>query len=328
MFKAIVLTRAEDKSTQAAVSELDEADLPEGDVTVAVSHSTLNYKDGLAITGKGPVVRSWPMIPGIDFAGTVTESGHADFRPGDQVVLNGWGLGETRWGGLGAMSRVPGDWLVPLPAAFSPAQAMAIGTAGYTAALAVLELDRQGVTPDKGPVLVTGASGGVGGVAIALLASKGFEVAAVTGRTSEEAYLKGLGAAEVIDRAEYANPAKPLAKERWAGAVDAVGSHTLANVLSQMKYFSTVATCGLAGGMDLPSSVAPFILRGVKLCGIESVYMPKPERIAAYDLLSRHLDPAKLDAMTETIGLDDAIPGAGRLMDGQVRGRVVVEVGG
>ncbi|MBB4287155.1 MDR family oxidoreductase [Roseospira goensis] len=326
MFKAILLTRTEDKATQAAVTEVDEADLPEGDVTVAVSHSTLNYKDGLAITGKGPVVRSWPMIPGIDFAGTVTESAHPDFKAGDAVVLNGWGIGETRWGGLGAVARVPGDWLVPLPAAFTPAQAMAIGTAGYTAALAVLELDRQGVTPDKGPVLVTGASGGLGGVAIALLAKRGFEVVALTGRTQEEGYLKSLGAAAVMDRAEYAGPAKPLAKERWAGAVDAVGSHTLANVLSQVKYFGTVAACGLAGGMDLPTSVAPFILRGVKLCGIESVYMPKPERLAAYELLARDLDPNHLTAMTDEIGLSEAIPAAARLMEGQVRGRLVVDI--
>ncbi|WP_299444419.1 MDR family oxidoreductase [uncultured Rhodospira sp.] len=326
MFKAILLTRNEDKSTSAAVTEVDEADLPEGDVTVAVSHSTLNYKDGLAITGKGPVVRSWPMIPGIDFAGTVTDSAHADFKPGDAVVLNGWGLGETRWGGLGAVARVPGDWLVPLPAAFPPAQAMAIGTAGYTAALAVLELTRQGVTPDKGPVLVTGASGGVGGVAISLLAKQGFEVVALTGRTGEADYLKGLGATDIMDRAEYADAAKPLGKERWAGAVDAVGSHTLANVLSQTKYFGTVASCGLAGGMDLPSSVAPFILRGVKLCGIESVYMPKPERLAAYELLARDLDAAHLDALSQEVGLSEAIDAAGRLMAGQVRGRLVVDV--
>jgi acrylyl-CoA reductase (NADPH) len=326
MFKALLLTRNEDKSTQAAVTEVDEADLPEGDVTVAVSHSTLNYKDGLAITGKGPVVRSWPMVPGIDFAGTVTESDHGDFKPGDQVVLNGWGLGETRWGGLGALARVPGDWLVPLPSAFTTAQAMAIGTAGYTAALSVLELERQGVTPDKGPVLVTGANGGVGGVAIALLAKAGFEVVAMTGRTAEADYLKGLGAADIIDRAEYAEPGKPLGKERWAGAVDAVGSVTLANVLAQTKYFGTVAACGLAGGMDLPSSVAPFILRGVKLCGIESVYMPKPERLAAYERLARDLDPGHLAAMTEEIGLADAIPAAERLMAGQVRGRLVVDV--
>jgi len=326
MFKAILLTRNEDKSTSAAVTEVDEADLPEGDVTVAVSHSTLNYKDGLAITGKGPVVRSWPMIPGIDFAGTVTDSAHADFKPGDAVVLNGWGLGETRWGGLGAVARVPGDWLVPLPAAFTPAQAMAIGTAGYTAALAVLELTRQGVTPDKGPVLVTGASGGVGGVAISLLAKQGFEVVALTGRTGEADYLKGLGATDIMDRAEYADAAKPLGKERWAGAVDAVGSHTLANVLSQTKYFGTVASCGLAGGMDLPSSVAPFILRGVKLCGIESVYMPKPERLAAYELLARDLDAAHLDALSQEVGLSEAIDAAGRLMAGQVRGRLVVDV--
>ncbi|SDE81059.1 MDR family oxidoreductase [Rhodospira trueperi] len=326
MFKAILLTRNEDKSTSATVAEVDEADLPEGDVTVAVSHSTLNYKDGLAITGKGPVVRSWPMIPGIDFAGTVTDSGHADFKPGDPVVLNGWGLGETRWGGLGAVARVPGDWLVPLPSAFTPAQAMAIGTAGYTAALAVLELTRQGVTPDKGPVLVTGANGGVGGVAISLLAKQGFEVVALTGRTGEADYLKSLGAADIMDRAEYAGAAKPLGKERWAGAVDAVGSHTLANVLSQMKYFGTVASCGLASGMDLPSSVAPFILRGVKLCGIESVYMPKPERLAAYELLARDLNAAHLAAISHEIGLSETIDAAGRLMDGQVRGRLVVDM--
>ncbi len=326
MFKAILLTRGEDKSIQAALTGVDEADLPAGDVTVAVQYSTLNYKDGLAITGTGPVVRSWPMVPGIDFAGTVTESAHADYKPGDTVVLNGWGLGETRWGGLGAMARVPGDWLVPLPAAFTTARAMAIGTAGYTAALAVLELERQGVTPDKGPVLVTGASGGVGGVAIILLAKAGFEVVAMTGRTAEADYLKGLGAADVIDRAAYAAPGKPLGKERWAGAVDAVGSVTLANVLSQTMYFGTVAACGLAGGMDLPSSVAPFILRGVKLCGIESVYMPKAERLAAYERLARDLDPALLSAMTEEIGLSEVIPAAERLMAGKVRGRLVVDV--
>lgn len=326
MTQAIVLTRAEDKSTQAAVAAIDPADLPEGDVTVAVSHSTLNYKDGLAITGAGPVVRAWPMVPGIDFAGAVEESAHAAFKPGDAVVLNGWGLGETRWGGLAQKARVPGDWLVPLPPAFSPAQAMAIGTAGYTAALAVLELERQGLTPDKGPVLVTGAGGGVGGVAIALLARRGYEVVAMTGRTSEETYLKGLGASAIMDRAEYANPARPMAKERWAGAVDAVGSHTLANVLSQMMYFSPVAACGLAGGMDLPSSVAPFILRGVRLCGIESVYMPMPERRAAYDLLASDLDPAMLAAMTTEIGLAEAVPAAAKLMAGQVRGRIVVDV--
>ncbi|MBB4265606.1 MDR family oxidoreductase [Roseospira visakhapatnamensis] len=326
MTQAILLTRGEDKATQAAVSDIDPADLPEGDVTVAVSHSTLNYKDGLAITGSGPVVRAWPMVPGIDFAGVVEDSGHAGFKPGDAVVLNGWGLGESRWGGLAQKARVPGDWLVPLPPAFTPAQAMAIGTAGYTAALAVLELERQGLTPDKGPVLVTGANGGVGGVAIALLARRGYEVVAMTGRTGEADYLTGLGASAIMDRAEYAGPARPMAKERWAGAVDAVGSHTLANVLSQMKYFSPVAACGLAGGMDLPTSVAPFILRGVRLCGIESVYMPKPERLAAYDLLANDLDPALLASMTTEVGLAEAIPTAARLMAGQVRGRVVVDV--
>jgi len=326
MPQAILLTRAEDKSTQATVTEIDPADLPEGDVVVAVSHSTLNYKDGLAITGKSPVVRAWPMVPGIDFAGVVESSRHPDIKDGDRVVLNGWGLGETRWGGLAQTARVPGEWLVPLPAAFSPAQAMAIGTAGYTAALSVLELERQGVSPDKGPVLVTGAGGGAGGVAIALLAKRGYEVVAMTGRTSEEAYLKGLGASAIMDRAEYAGPARPLGKERWAGAVDAAGGHTLANLLSQMKYDGVVASFGLASSMDLPGSVAPFILRGVKLCGIDSVYRPLPYRLEAWERLAQDLDPALLATMTTEIGLAEAIPVAGRLMDGQVRGRVVVDV--
>ena len=287
-FKAFVLTKGE-KGQQLAWSDFSEADLMDGDVTVHVSHSTINYKDGLALTGKAPVVRRWPMIPGIDFAGKVARSSNPDFKAGDDVILNGWGLGETHLGGYAEVARVKGDWLVAKPAAFSAAEAMAIGTAGYTAMLCVLALERQGVTPDKGPVLVTGAAGGVGSVAIALLAKLGFQVIASTGRSSEADYLKGLGATEIIDRAELSAPGRPLGKERWAGVVDSVGSHTLANAIAQTRYGGAVAACGLAQGMDLPSSVAPFILRGVTLAGVDSVMAPKARRIEAWTLSRTNL---------------------------------------
>jgi acrylyl-CoA reductase (NADPH) len=293
---------------------------------VKVAASTLNYKDALAITGKSPVVRKFPMVPGIDLAGTVEASSHPDWQPGDRVVLNGWGVGETHWGGLAERARLNGDWLVPLPPAFTAEQAMAIGTAGYTAMLCVLALERHGVKPEHGEIVVTGAAGGVGSVAVALLAKLGYTVAAVTGRPAEADYLKALGAATVLDRAEFSQPGKPLAKERWAGAVDTVGSHTLANVCAQTKYGGVVTACGLAGGMDFPATVAPFILRGVTLAGIDSVMRPRPDRIEAWRRLGTDLDVAKLGLITREITLDEAIPAARQLLDGQVRGRVVVRV--
>jgi len=277
-FKAVVVTKG-DSGTTASLGRFDEADLMEGDVTVRVSHSTLNYKDGLALTGKAPVVRRFPMIPGIDFAGTVETSTHPDFKPGDQVILNGWGTGETHLGAYAEKTRVKGDWLVPLPAGLSPAEAMAIGTAGYTAMLCIMALQRHGITADRGPIVVTGAAGGVGSVATALLARAGYHVVASTGRPQEADYLKSLGAAEIIDRAELSAPGRPLGKERWAGGVDSVGSHTLANVLAMTRYGGAVAACGLAQGMDLPASVAPFILRGVSLLGVDSVMAPKALRL-------------------------------------------------
>ena len=325
MFKAILIEKDE-AGYRAALREIDEAQLPEGDVTVDVAYSTLNYKDGLAITGKGPVVRKFPMVPGIDIVGTVRESRHPDHKAGDRVVLNGWGVGETHWGGLAQVARLKGDWLVPLPEAFAPRQAMAIGTAGYTAMLCVIALERHGVTPDKGEVVVTGAAGGVGSTAVALLSRLGYTVVAVSGRPEEAEYLRGLGASEILDRATFSEPGKPLARERWAGAVDVAGSHTLANVCAAMKYRGVVTACGLAQGMDLPASVAPFILRGVSLIGIDSVMCPRPERIEAWNRLVRDLDPAKLDAITDEIGLTDVVTTADRLMAGQVRGRVVVDV--
>ncbi len=326
MFKAILIEKDE-AGLRAGLRDVDEAQLPEGDVTVDVAYSTLNYKDGLAITGKGPVVRKFPMVPGIDLAGTVRASSHPGCRAGDRVVLNGWGVGETHWGGLAQVARLRGDWLVPLPDALTPRQAMAIGTAGYTAMLCVLALERHGVTPDKGEVVVTGAAGGVGSAALALLSGLGYTAVAVSGRREEDAYLRGLGAAEVLDRVAFSQPGKPLAKERWAGAIDAVGSHTLANVCAAMKYRGVVAACGLAQGMDLPATVAPFILRGVTLVGVDSVMCPRPERLDAWARLARDLDPAKLDAMTEEVGLTEAVAAADRLMSGQVRGRLVVDVG-
>lgn len=326
MFQALLLTQSDDRATHAAVQPLDEAQLPAGEVRVAVAHSTVNYKDALAITGKSPVVRSFPMVPGIDFAGSVVESADARFKPGDAVLLNGWGVGEVHWGGLAQQARVKADWLVPLPAAFTTHDAMAIGTAGYTAMLCVMALQDRGVTPDAGAVLVTGANGGVGSIAIALLSRLGFEVHASTGRANEAAHLKALGAAEVIDRATLSAPGKPLQKERWAAAVDSVGSHTLANVCASLKYGGTVAACGLAQGMDLPATVAPFILRGVTLAGVDSVYAPQARRVSAWDRLARELPREVLAANTGTIGLADAIGLAPRLLAGQVRGRVVVDV--
>jgi acrylyl-CoA reductase (NADPH) len=325
-FKGLQLTKG-DKGTVAAWTDLTDADLMDGDVTVRVSHSTLNYKDGLAITGKAPVVRRWPMIPGIDFAGTVAASDNPAYKAGDGVILNGWGVGETHLGGYAQMARVKGDWLVPLPSTFMPAQAMAIGTAGYTAMLCVMALERNGITPDRGPVVVTGAAGGVGSVAIALLAKLGYTVIASTGRVAEADYLKGLGASEIIDRAELSGPARPLNKERWAGAVDTVGSTTLANVISMTKYDGCVTACGLAQGLDLPGSVAPFILRGVTLAGVDSVMAPRTRRLEAWSRLARDLDIAKLDAITVTRPIADVTTLAPAILEGKVRGRVVFELG-
>jgi acrylyl-CoA reductase (NADPH) len=300
--------------------------LPEGDVTVQVEWSTLNYKDGLAITGQSPVVRRFPMVPGIDFAGTVSQSSHPNWKAGDKVILNGWGVGETHCGGLAEKARVKGEWLVPLPAAFSARQAMAIGTAGYTAMLCVLALEKHGIKPADGDILVTGANGGVGSVAIALLAKLGYKVVASTGRPAEAEHMKALGASEVIDRAELSAPGKPIGKERWAGVVDTVGSHTLANACATTKYRGAVAACGLAGGMDFPATVAPFILRGVTLYGIDSVMAPLAVRLEAWSRLGRDLDISKLDTFTREIGLAEALVVAAELLEGKVRGRVVVDV--
>jgi acrylyl-CoA reductase (NADPH) len=324
MFKGILIHK-DDNGYRAELSEIDDTQLPEGDVTVRVSHSTLNYKDGLAITGKGPIVRQFPMVPGVDLAGTVEHSSDPDFKPGDQVVLNGWGVGESHWGGLAQRARLQGKWLIALPEAFSAAQAMAIGTAGYTAMLAIMALEKNGLTPDKGEVLVTGANGGVGSFAIALLARLGYRVVASTGRLSESAYLTSLGAAEIIDRATLAEPGRPLAKERWAGAIDSVGSHTLANICASTRYWGTVAACGLAQGMEFPASVAPFILRGVTLAGIDSVMRPRQDRIDAWARLARDLDVSLLPLISREIGLSEVIETAHALMDGQVRGRIVVD---
>jgi acrylyl-CoA reductase (NADPH) len=325
-FKAIVIEKT-DAGQQVGLSDFDETNLMDGDVTVAVEWSTLNYKDGLAITGKAPVVRRFPMIPGIDFAGTVEGSTHPDWKPGDRVILNGWGLGETHLGAYAEKARVKGDWLVRLPATMSARDAMAIGTAGYTAMLAAIALERHGLVPERGPVVVTGAAGGVGSVAVAILAKLGFQVIASTGRPEEADYLKDLGAADIIERKELSGPARPLAKERWAGGIDAVGSHTLANVLSMTQYRGAVAACGLAGGMDLPTTVAPFILRGVALLGIDSVYRPRVDREEAWRRLEFDLDRAKLAEMTNEIGLADVMEAARNIVDGKVRGRIVVNIG-
>jgi len=324
-FKAIRIDKT-DKGTTAALTQFDEAELMEGDVTVAVEWSTLNYKDGLAVTGKAPVVRRFPMIAGIDFAGTVEQSAHPGWKAGDKVVCTGWGLGETHLGAYAEKARVKGDWLVRLPEGMSARAAMAIGTAGLTAMLAVLALEKHGLAPNSGPIAVTGAAGGVGSVAIAVLAKLGYHVIASTGRLSEASYLKGLGAAEVIDRNELSGPAKPLAKERWAGGVDSVGSTTLANLLSMTKYGGAVAACGLAAGMDLPTSVAPFILRGVCLLGIDSVMCPTNTRKVAWTRLAADLDRAKLTEITQEIGLDQVIAMGAEILKGQVRGRIVVKI--
>jgi len=325
MFSAILIDKT-DAGQTVAVTQVDEASLPEGDVTIDVAFSTLNYKDGLAITGRGPVVRKFPMVPGIDLVGTVRASDHADWKAGDKVVLNGWGVGETHWGGLAQVARLKGDWLVPLPSAFTEKQAMAIGTAGYTAALCVEALVKAGVTPDQGEVLVTGATGGVGSVAVALLKKAGFTVVGSTGKASEAEYLKALGADSIIDRAELSTPGKPFQKERWAGAVDSLGSATLANVCAQMRYGGAVAACGLAQGADFPATVMPFILRGVRLLGVDSVMAPRASRLVAWERLARDLDPALLDVIATEIGLADAIAAAADLIDGKVRGRVLVDV--
>jgi acrylyl-CoA reductase (NADPH) len=324
-FKAIRIDKAE-KGTNVALTQFDEAELMDGDVTVRVEWSTLNYKDGLAVTGKAPVVRRFPMIAGIDFSGTVEQSSHPQWKAGDKVICNGWGMGETHLGAYAEKARVKGDWLVRLPEGMSARDAMAIGTAGYTAMLAVLALERQGLVPDKGPIVVTGAAGGVGSVAIAVLSRLGYHVMASTGRMSETGYLKGLGAAEIIDRNELSGPAKPLAKERWAGGIDSVGSTTLANLLSMTKYGGAVAACGLAAGMDLPSSVAPFILRGVCLLGIDSVMCPIELRKTAWSRLASDLDRDKLAEITHEIGLDEVIAAGAKILAGQVRGRIVVKI--
>ncbi|WP_411877643.1 MDR family oxidoreductase [Polaromonas sp. YR568] len=325
MFKSLLLSKS-DAGFSAAVTDTDEAQLPAGDVLVAVEYSTLNYKDGLAITNKGPVVRSWPMVAGIDGAGTVLESTHAGWKAGDRFVHNGWGVGETRWGLMAERARLQGDWLVKLPPAFSARQAMAIGTAGYTAMLSVLALEKNGITPASGEVLVTGATGGVGSVAVALLGKLGYTVVAATGKASEEAYLKQLGAGSVIDRAELSAPGKPLQKERWAAVVDAVGSHTLANACAQTRYGGVVTACGLAQGADFPATVMPFILRGITLAGIDSVMAPLARRQQAWERLAQDLDPAKLEAMVEEIPIERAAEKAADLISGKVRGRIVVKI--
>lgn len=324
-FKAVRIDKAE-KGTTAALTQFDEAELMDGDVTIRVEWSTLNYKDGLALTGKAPVVRRFPMIAGIDFAGTVEQSSHPAWKAGDKVVCNGWGMGETHLGSYAEKARVKGDWLVRLPDGMSARDAMAIGTAGYTAMLSVLALEKHGLRPADGPVVVTGAAGGVGSVAIAVLSKLGYQVIASTGRASEADYLRGLGASEIIDRNELSGPAKPLAKERWAGGVDSVGSTTLANLLSMTKYRGAIAACGLAAGMDLPSSVAPFILRGVCLLGIDSVMCPLELRKQAWTCLASDLDRAKLAEITHEINLDEVIAAGPRILGGQVRGRIVVKI--
>ena len=325
-FKAMVIEKAEG-GTKAALADFDEANLMDGDVTVRVEYSTVNYKDGLAITGKAPVVRRFPMIAGIDFAGTVESSSHANWKAGDKVILNGWGTGESHLGAYAEKARVKGDWLVRLPATMSTREAMAIGTAGYTAMLCVMALEKHGLTPASGPIAVTGAAGGVGSVAVAILSKLGFSVSATTGRPEQADYLKSLGASEIVERAVLAGPPKALAKERWAGGIDSVGSTTLANLLSMIRYGGAVSACGLAGGMDLPASVAPFILRGVCLLGIDSVMCPLPKRQEAWKRLENDLDRQKLAAMTREIGLSELPQAAADIVAGQIRGRVVVKIG-
>jgi acrylyl-CoA reductase (NADPH) len=325
MFEALLIAKEGDKQTCYFV-QLTPDDLMDGDVAVAVSHSSLNYKDALALTGRAPVVRRFPMIPGIDLAGRVAHSSNAAFRPGDVVLATGYGLGERHYGGYAGMARLPGEWLVPLPQAFTPAQAMAIGTAGFTAMLAVMALEDAGVVPGAGPVIVTGAAGGVGSFAVTLLARLGFDVVASTGRPQEEVYLKALGAARIVPRDSFDGASRPLAEERWAGGIDCVGSRTLVNILSQTRYGGAVAACGLAGGMDLPASVAPFILRGISLLGIDSVQMPRARRLAAWQRLARDLDVGKLADMTETIPLAQLPQAADAILAGRIRGRLLVEL--
>lgn len=325
MFEGILIDK-DDAGYRAGITSIDEAGLPAGNVDVRVSYSTLNYKDALAITGKSPVVRHFPMVPGIDLVGVIEAGTHEDHRPGDVVLLNGWGVGEQHWGGLAQKARLNGDWLIPLPDGMSPKQSMAIGTAGYTAMLSIMALERHGMTPASGDVLVTGANGGVGSFAITLLSRLGYRVVASTGRLQEADFLKGLGAAEVIDRASLSEPGKPLQKERWAAAIDSVGSHTLANVCAGIRADGAVAACGLAQGMDFPSTVAPFILRGVSLLGINSVTRPRSERVEAWHRLVRDLDLNDLDTISSEIGLANAVPAAAELLAGHVRGRIVVDV--
>ncbi|MCB1384837.1 MAG: oxidoreductase [Nitratireductor sp.] len=325
-FRAIVVSRDEEKKQSVDIVELGEDDLMEGDVTVSVEATTVNYKDGLAITGRSPVVRHWPMVPGIDLAGTVIRSESPAFRPGDKVLLNGFGVGETHWGAYAGRTRLSSNWLIPLPDGLTPLQAMGVGTAGYTAMLCVMALERHGIAPSAGPVVVTGANGGVGSVAIAILAKLGYTVIASTGRPQEAGFLKSLGAHEIIDRAELSEPGRPLGKERWIAGIDAVGSHTLANMLAQTSYGGAVAACGLAQGFDLPMTVMPFILRGVALLGIDSVMQPRERRIEAWNRIVADLDLARLDAITTTIGFDDIIATATDIVDGKVRGRVAVDM--
>lgn len=325
MFTAILIDK-NDTDHRAELRKLGESELPDGDVTVRVAYSTLNYKDALAITGEGPVVRRFPMVPGIDLAGVVESSGNPAYVPGDRVLLNGWGIGETHWGGLAQVARVQADWLVPLPAGLTEQQAMTIGTAGYTAMLSLLALEEHGLTPADGDILVTGANGGVGNFAISLLARNGYSVIASTGRPAEADYLKRLGATRIIDRSELSGPGRPLGKERWAAAIDSVGSHTLANVCSSTRAGGAVAACGMAQGMDLPTTVAPFILRGVSLLGINSVTQPKARRVVAWDRLSRELDLGGLSEISREISLSETIPAAPDLLAGRIRGRLVVDV--
>ena len=325
MFKALLIDKT-DAGYHATLQDIDDQRLPDGDVTVRVEYSTVNYKDGLAITGKSPVVRSFPMVPGIDFAGTVEASANAAFPVGSKVVLNGWGVGESHWGGLAQKARVKGEWLVPLPASLSTRQAMAIGTAGYTAMLCILALEKQGVRPGDGEIVVSGAAGGVGSIAVTVLSKLGYRVVAISGRPAEHDFIKSLGAVEIIDREAFANPGKPLAKERWAGAVDVVGSHMLVNICASTRNRGVVTACGLAGGMDFPATVAPFILRGVMLVGIDSATCPQNLRIEAWNRLAQDLDPAKLADIAHEIGLSQALALAPDILAGKVRGRVIVDV--
>lgn len=326
MFNALLVNKTDEEFT-AEIKEIQESDLPDGDVLIDIEYSTINYKDGLAVTNSSPIVRSWPMIPGIDLAGTVAESSNPHVSVGDKVLVNGWGIGEETFGGFSQRARLQGEWTVPVPENFTTAQTMAIGTAGYTSMLSVLALEEHGITPDSGPILVTGAAGGVGSIATALLAAQGYEVHASTGRTEEKEYLSSLGASTIIDRQELSEQSKrPLTGARWAGAIDAVGSHTLANVLAAIKPFGCVAACGLAQGMDLSTSVAPFILRGVALKGIFSVLVPRPQRLKAWNRLASDLDPKLLEQMTTTFGLDDIVTLSPEILAGKVRGRIVIDV--